>query len=58
MWGCRFVGRPAEAMEEINASIDFDRKLAKDITGSQAHMPCSPAKASSKPPTPIAISRK
>ena len=32
-------GRPAEVMEEINASIDFDRKLAaQDIAGSQAHV--------------------
>jgi argininosuccinate lyase len=39
MWGGRFSGRPAEAMEEINASIDFDRKLAaQDIAGSQAHI--------------------
>ena len=39
MWGGRFTGRPAEAMEEINASIDFDRKLAaQDITGSEAHL--------------------
>ena len=39
MWGGRFSGRPAEAMEEINASIDFDRKLAaQDIAGSQAHL--------------------
>ena len=39
MWGGRFSGRPAEAMEAINASIDFDRKLAaQDIVGSQAHI--------------------
>src|SRR5450755_4653377 len=39
MWGGRFTGRPAEAMEEINASIDFDRKLAaQDIAGSEAHL--------------------
>ena len=39
MWGGRFSGRPAEAMEEINASIDFDRKLAaQDIAGSEAHI--------------------
>src|SRR5580693_6525976 len=39
MWGGRFTGRPAEAMEEINASIDFDRKLAaQDISGSEAHL--------------------
>ena len=39
MWGGRFSGGPAEAMEEINPSIDFDRKLAgQDIAGSQAHV--------------------
>src|SRR5580693_4126653 len=39
MWGGRFTGRPAEAMEEINASIDFDRKLAaQDVAGSEAHL--------------------
>src|SRR3984885_10721547 len=37
MWGGRFTGRPAEAMEEINASIDFDRKLAaQDIAAADA----------------------
>ncbi|HEY1942982.1 MAG TPA: argininosuccinate lyase [Roseiarcus sp.] len=39
MWGGRFAIGPAEIMEEINASIDFDRKLAmQDIAGSQAHV--------------------
>jgi argininosuccinate lyase len=39
MWGGRFMDRPAEAMEEINASIAFDRKLAaQDIAGSEAHL--------------------
>src|SRR4029077_11677060 len=39
MWGGRVVGRPAEAMEEISASIDFGRKLGpQDIAGSQAHV--------------------
>ena len=39
MWGGRFAAGPAEIMEEINASIDFDRKLAaQDIAGSQAHV--------------------
>ena len=39
MWGGRFAGSPAEAMEEINASIEFDRKLAaQDIAGSEAHL--------------------
>jgi argininosuccinate lyase len=39
IWGGRFMDRPAEAMEEINASIEFDRKLApQDIAGSEAHL--------------------
>src|SRR5271156_2819401 len=39
MWGGRFATGPAEIMEEINASIDFDRKLAaQDIAGSKAHV--------------------
>jgi argininosuccinate lyase len=39
MWGGRFAGGPAEIMEAINASIDFDRKLAReDIAGSEAHL--------------------
>jgi argininosuccinate lyase len=38
MWGGRFGGGPAEVMEEINASIDFDRRLdAQDIAASKAH---------------------
>ncbi len=38
MWGGRFAAGPAEIMEEINASIGFDRKLAaQDIAGSLAH---------------------
>lgn len=38
MWGGRFEGGPAEVMEQINASIDFDKRLyAQDIQGSIAH---------------------
>jgi argininosuccinate lyase len=38
MWGGRFAAGPAEVMERINASIDFDRRLyAQDIAGSKAH---------------------
>ena len=38
MWGGRFSQGPAAIMEEINASIDFDRKLYRqDIAGSKAH---------------------
>lgn len=37
-WGGRFTGGPAEVMEKINASIDFDQRLfAQDIAGSRAH---------------------
>lgn len=39
MWGGRFESAPDAIMEEINASIDFDRKLAnQDIAGSLAHV--------------------
>ncbi len=38
MWGGRFAHGPAALMEEINASIDFDKRLAReDIAGSRAH---------------------
>jgi argininosuccinate lyase len=38
MWGGRFATAPAQIMEEINASIDFDKRLfAQDIAGSKAH---------------------
>ena len=38
MWGSRFSQSPAEVMEEINASIGFDKALApQDIRGSKAH---------------------
>lgn len=38
MWGGRFSAGPAAIMEEINASIDFDKKLyTQDIAGSKAH---------------------
>ncbi len=37
-WGGRFTGGPVEIMRQINASIDFDKRLyAEDIAGSQAH---------------------
>ncbi len=39
MWGGRFASAPDAIMEEINASIGFDRKLAsQDIAGSLAHV--------------------
>jgi argininosuccinate lyase len=38
MWGGRFDRGPAAIMEEINASIEFDKRLADhDIAGSKAH---------------------
>jgi argininosuccinate lyase len=38
MWGGRYAAGPAQIMERINASIDFDRRLyAQDIAGSKAH---------------------
>lgn len=38
MWGGRFERGPASVMEEINASIDVDRRLwREDIEGSKAH---------------------
>jgi len=39
LWGGRFEAGPAEIMEEINASIDFDRRLAEaDLQASHAHI--------------------
>ena len=38
MWGGRFAEGPSAIMAEINASIDFDKRLfAQDIAGSKAH---------------------
>jgi argininosuccinate lyase len=38
MWGGRFTSGPDKIMEEINASIDFDRHLYRqDIAASKAH---------------------
>jgi len=38
MWGGRFSASPSAIMEEINASIGFDYRLAlQDIEGSKAH---------------------
>ena len=38
MWGGRFAASPDAVMEEINASIDFDRHLFRqDIAASKAH---------------------
>jgi argininosuccinate lyase len=39
MWGGRFSEKPSAIMQEINASIGFDYKLAaQDIAGSLAHV--------------------
>ncbi len=39
LWGGRFSGGPAEIMAEINASVDFDRRLASvDLQASRAHV--------------------
>ena len=38
LWGGRFASGPAEVMERINPSIDFDRRFwREDILGSKAH---------------------
>ena len=38
LWGGRFDAGPAEIMQRINASIDFDKRFyAQDIEGSRAH---------------------
>ncbi|RTL72914.1 MAG: argininosuccinate lyase [Hyphomicrobiales bacterium] len=38
MWGGRFTMSPAEIMQEINASVGFDKAMApQDIAGSKAH---------------------
>jgi len=38
MWGGRFGAGPSAIMQEINASIDFDKRLYReDIAGSTAH---------------------
>lgn len=44
MWGGRFAGGPSSIMQEINASIPFDKRMwREDIEGSRAHaaMLCS-----------------
>jgi argininosuccinate lyase len=38
MWGGRFTSSPAAVMAEINASVDFDRRLFRqDVAASKAH---------------------
>ncbi len=39
MWGGRYASGPAAVMEDINVSIDFDKRLYRqDIAGSKAHV--------------------
>jgi argininosuccinate lyase len=39
LWGGRFAEGPSAIMAEINASIDVDKRLAReDVTGSKAHV--------------------
>ena len=38
IWGGRFEGSPSELMEQINASVNFDKRMySQDITASKAH---------------------
>ncbi|MEM6947757.1 MAG: argininosuccinate lyase [Pseudomonadota bacterium] len=39
IWGGRFAASPADLMQSINASIDVDKRLAReDVAGSRAHV--------------------
>ncbi len=58
MWGGRFTTSPDAIMEDINASIDFDRKLARqDIAGSLAHIAMLADQGIVAPADAAAISR-
>ena len=38
IWGGRFEGKPHDIMDQINPSIDFDKRFFRqDIRGSKAH---------------------
>ncbi|HRJ02159.1 MAG TPA: argininosuccinate lyase [Hyphomonas sp.] len=38
MWGGRFAATPSDIMNEINASLEIDRRMAEeDVAGSRAH---------------------
>ena len=38
MWGGRFAAMPSDIMQDINTSLDIDRRLAEeDVAGSRAH---------------------
>ena len=53
MWGGRFADSPDAIMEEINASIDFDRHLYRqDIAACKAHAAMLGHRASSRPTMP------
>ena len=58
MWGGRFVASPAEIMEEINASIGFDKRLWRhDILASKAHVAMLAATGIVKPDEAEQIAR-
>src|ERR687894_588452 len=58
MWGGRFSGGPGDIMEEINASVDFDKRLApQDIRGSLAHAAMLAAAGILSPEDAAAIER-
>ena len=58
MWGGRFAASPAEIMEEINASIGFDKRLWRhDILASKAHVAMLAATGIVKPEEAEMITR-
>jgi argininosuccinate lyase len=58
MWGGRFTASPAEIMEEINASIGFDKRLWRhDILASKAHVAMLAATGIVKPEEAEMITR-
>jgi argininosuccinate lyase len=58
MWGGRFSASPAEIMEEINASIGFDKRLWRhDILASKAHVAMLAATGIVKPDEAEKIAR-
>jgi argininosuccinate lyase len=58
MWGGRFSSAPNDIMEEINASVDFDKRLApQDIRGSLAHAAMLAAAGIVSPEDAAAIAR-
>ncbi len=58
MWGGRFAASPAEIMEEINASIGFDKRLWRhDILASKAHVAMLAATGIVKPDEAEQIAR-